>query len=78
MALGAGKYDHETTLLREVTGAEGVMLIVLGGNAGNGFSVQASAAVQARLPELLRTIAGEIERDLPAVLREMATSTTRR
>jgi hypothetical protein len=41
MAIGPGKYDDWVTTVREATEAEGVVLIVLNGVHGSGFSVQA-------------------------------------
>ncbi len=64
MALGPGKYDDLATLVRDGAKAEGVIVIVLGGSKGSGFSVQAPDVVMAQLPELLRTMADNIERDL--------------
>lgn len=64
MALGPGKYDSLTTSIREMTGAQGVVLIVMGGHKGHGFSVQASPQMTARLPALLRTMADQIEQDM--------------
>jgi hypothetical protein len=64
MALGPGKYDDLATMARNATSAEGVIVIVLGGVAGSGFSVQATFEVTAKLPDLLRTMADNIERDL--------------
>jgi hypothetical protein len=64
MALGPGKYDAEASEIRIRTNAAGVLLMILGGNQGTGFSVQASIAVQLNLPELLRLTADEIEREL--------------
>ena len=40
MAVGAGKYDDLATLVREKANATGVVVVVLGGDQGNGFSVQ--------------------------------------
>jgi hypothetical protein len=40
MALGPGKYDDACTVVREMTNADCVMVVVLGGDKGNGFSVQ--------------------------------------
>ena len=42
MALGAGKYDDEVTALRERYHAEGVILLVIRGDRGEGFSMQGS------------------------------------
>lgn len=54
---GPGKYDPEATIVRELTAAEGVGVIVAGGNRGAGFSVQGSAAFIAALPDILESIA---------------------
>ena len=64
MALGPGKYDDLATLVRKRAEAAGVIVMVFGGSSGSGFSVQATAEITARLPELLRMIASDIERDL--------------
>jgi len=62
MATGPGIYDWAATQARRDTLAEGVILIVLNGEHGNGFSVQAPREVTEVLPDLLRDIAGKIER----------------
>lgn len=68
MAEGPGKYDDEATAAREATGALAVALIVLGGTRGSGFSVQAvelaNTSVLKSLPDLLRSLADQIERDV--------------
>lgn len=62
--MGPVKYDAVTTALRETTGALGVITIVIEGNQGSGFSVQAPASVTLALPALLRHVADGVERDL--------------
>lgn len=64
MATGPGKYDPLATLVSEGARAEGVIVIVIKGKHGSGFSVQATAEITLRLPELLRSVADDIERDL--------------
>jgi hypothetical protein len=64
MALGPGKYDDLATLVRERAAAEGVIVVVIEGVHGSGFSVQASGAVTTRLPTLLRVLADGVEKDL--------------
>ena len=64
MALGPGKYDWLATHTRKTVRASGVILIVMEGTRGSGFSVQASPEVTSRLPEILRHIADDIEKDL--------------
>jgi hypothetical protein len=61
MPAGAGKYDDVATTARRDTEAQGVVLIVLAGKHGSGFSVQASAEVTFALPSLLRQVADDIE-----------------
>ena len=63
MPAGPGKYDDLATIVREQAAAEGVIVIVVNGAAGNGFSVQARTPdIAALLPRLLRLVADEIER----------------
>lgn len=64
MAHGPGTYDHEATLIREGVDARTVLVAVLDGSRGSGFSVQTRSPddLQA-LPALLRHIADQIEAD---------------
>ena len=63
MPQGPGKYDDICTEARVAASAEAVVLIVLGGEKGSGFSVQAiEGDITRRLPALLRSVADEIER----------------
>jgi hypothetical protein len=65
MALGPGKYDEIATIAREAAGALAVILIVLDGTHGSGFSVQAVGEdISTHLPALLRTVADGIEGDM--------------
>lgn len=58
---GPGKYDNVATTAREATDAAGVVLVVLSGRLGNGFSVQArSPEMVDALPSLLRQVADQI------------------
>lgn len=61
MAIGPGKYDDLATDLRNKAKAEGVLLVVLNGERGSGFSAQLSVADTLMLPGLLRSIAAQIE-----------------
>jgi hypothetical protein len=58
-----GKYDAECTILRESTKARGAIAIVFEGTKGNGFSIQADLLTLLRLPEILRNVADDIEKD---------------
>lgn len=68
MAIGDGDYDDLTTYVREHAEAEAVVVIVLGGQHGSGFSVQAPAEhieqLKTRIPDILRALAEHIEVDV--------------
>lgn len=59
--MGPGKYDDLCTIVREKTRAQGAIVMVFHGDSGSDFSVQAPADVVARLPAILRHVAGQIE-----------------
>ena len=63
MARGPGKYDDLATYVREQANAHGAVVIVIAGDKGSGFSVQATEDVTRRLPALLRSLADDIEKD---------------
>jgi hypothetical protein len=64
MAIGPGKFDDLATFVREISQAKGVIVAIIGGNHGSGFSVQVeSPALMKTLPELLRDIADNMEKD---------------
>lgn len=65
MAIGPGKYDDYCTEVRDKTDAVGVVMIVLNGNLGSGFSVQIPVEMVVKLPDLLRKVANDIESDFP-------------
>jgi hypothetical protein len=62
--IGPGKYDDIATMVQAKTQARGVILIVIGGNRGEGFECHATLEVTAKLPDLLRTLADQIEGDI--------------
>lgn len=64
MAFGPGKYDDILTEVRERTEAAGAMLIIFGGNRGEGFSAQLPATLTLAIPELLENIARQIRADM--------------
>jgi hypothetical protein len=64
MPHGPGKYDEECALVRQSLDASGVVLLVIGGPKGGGFSVQMPLAEMHRLPAALDMIAREIRADL--------------
>lgn len=59
-----GKYDELCTEAREKAKAIGAVLIILSGNKGHGFSVQATPEAMFALPGMLEIMAAEIRRDL--------------
>jgi hypothetical protein len=61
MPFGPGKYDDDATAIREKLKANGIILIVLGGEKGQGFSAQLDLAAAMAMPEMLRTVADQIE-----------------
>jgi hypothetical protein len=62
MPMGAGKYDSECTQDLLKTQATAVLLIVLGGKKGSGFSMATiDAATIAMVPAILRDTADQIE-----------------
>lgn len=73
MPVGPGKYDDVATRVRELTGAEAVALIVVGGVKGTGFSCHIIAragegAVLARaMANVFRDAAQDLERDAAAI-----------
>lgn len=62
--MGPGKYDDAATQARELTNALGVVLMVLQGDQGNGFSVQIPSQYITTLPEVMRSVADGIEASL--------------
>lgn len=58
-----GKYNDECTRVRESLKANAVILIVVAGQEGHGFSVQAPPPVMSILPTMLRVMADQIEHD---------------
>jgi hypothetical protein len=69
MALGPGKYDALATQARLGANARAVILIVIGGDQGGGFSLQTvDPDLITELPAILRGMADQIEHDLTSVL----------
>jgi hypothetical protein len=63
MALGPGKYDDVCTAARERASAIGALVVIFGGEKGDGFSMQATPAITLALPAILRLLADDVERD---------------
>ena len=60
MPLGPGKYDQICTEIREKTNASGVIVIIIDGTLGNGFSCQVDQKLILKLPDILEFMAKEI------------------
>jgi len=63
MAQGAGKYDPQLVHALADAGAKCGVLMVLNGNHGSGFAVQATVQQLLHLPGILRSMADSIEAD---------------
>jgi molybdate-binding protein len=62
MPMGEGKYDDMATYVMKKTGAHSVIVAVIGGDRGTGFSMQTdNFNVLKSVPDILRTMADEIE-----------------
>jgi hypothetical protein len=57
---GPGKYDEVTTFVRQVTHAQSVLVLVIGGMHGQGFSVQGTDRFIEALPDVLEDMARNI------------------
>lgn len=64
MAIGPGKYDDLCTYVREKSGAVGAIVIIIEGNKGMGFSVQAPPDALPKIADTLREIAKTCDADL--------------
>jgi ABC-type amino acid transport substrate-binding protein len=64
MPIGPGCYDDLCTVVREKSGARGVLLIVFDSADGDGFSCQLPSDLVGYLPAILEAVAREIRRDL--------------
>jgi hypothetical protein len=59
--IGPGKYDDLATYVRETAKAEGVVVLVLGGEKRNGMSAQLPLSLTPYIVAMLRNVADEIE-----------------
>jgi hypothetical protein len=59
MPKGPGKYDDLCALVRERSGGQ-VIVIVIGGDKGSGFSFQGEEGMLERLPDLLEVVAKQM------------------
>jgi hypothetical protein len=64
MPQGEGKYDAICTYARQETNADAAAVLIVGGDHGEGFSVQGDVIFLRCLPDLLRHMADQIEQDV--------------
>lgn len=64
MAIGQGKYDDLCTYVRAQTQAAGVIVLVIDGAKGSGFSCQADLPTTLRVPDMLEHMAAQIRADM--------------
>lgn len=70
MAIGPGIYDDLCSQVREKAKAKGVLLIVLGGEKGMGFSAQIPLEAASIIPLILRDVANQIEADYKTQMKQ--------
>ncbi len=56
-----GKYDPECTAAREACDADGALLIVIGGDRGDGFAAQLPGPLVKPVIAILREVADQME-----------------
>lgn len=77
MPMGGGKYDEELNELvaklkpKDIPSEFGVMLVVLGGPKGTGFSVAGNVLFLAAIPSALRFVASQIESDTMEIFKNL-------
>lgn len=69
MTMGPGKYDDLCSYVREQAGMTedtggAVVVIVIGGNRGQGFACQADLETAMQLPDMLEQVAKQIRADI--------------
>lgn len=69
MTIGEGKYDAICTQIREDHNADAVVVVIINGHRGTGFSVQASPIAMLKLPDAFHNMAEEMRRDVEKMLR---------
>lgn len=68
MTIGqGGKYDPETAALLVALQARGVILVVVDGIRGSGFSVAMQPDALVRMPEMLESIAEQMRKDIASL-----------
>ena len=68
--LGPGKYDALCTEARTKAKAMGAIMIIIDGEHGSGFSVQAPGLLMHTLPEILESVAASLRADRGHIVQE--------
>lgn len=68
MPIGPGRYDNECQTIHETSKADVVMLLIVNGDKGSGFSLSSKEYKFIKeMPAMLRYMAEKIEADLAKV-----------
>lgn len=59
-----GKYDRLAEALQHGYQSDAAMVLIIGGTEGFGCSIKAKQGIDANIPNTLRIIADQIERDM--------------
>jgi hypothetical protein len=71
MTEGPGKYDELASLVRNVADARAVIVVIIDGMLGSGFSVQSLGTdLTKEVPKLLRELADQIDEDMKNIKEE--------
>lgn len=64
MTTESGKYDKLANALQHGYKADATMVLIIGGTEGFGCSITAKDGIDANIPNTLRSIADQLERDI--------------
>jgi len=76
MTFGPGKYDDVCAMVREKTKADGVLVVIWGGEKGNGLSCDGNMFITMAMPDLLETLAKIIRHDMSKAARKLPEETS--
>jgi hypothetical protein len=76
MTFDPGKYDDLCTHVREETKADGVLVVIWGGEKGNGLSWDGNMFITLAMPDLLETLAKIIRHDMRKAARNVPPETS--
>jgi pyrroline-5-carboxylate reductase len=70
MPIGPGKYDDICEKIREETNAQGIVVAIIEGNKGTGFSCKVEKNLLRFMPSFLKQMAEGMEKDVDQILEE--------